>query len=1386
SLRAEKGEWQSGDIILDLYEVKKELGVGGFGKVYLLYHRGWQMDLAVKTPSNSTLEAAGGALNFEREAETWVNLGLHPHTVSCYYVRRVDNIPRVFAEYVAGGDLNQWIRQQLLYRGGTDRALARIIDIAIQFAWGLHYAHDQGLIHQDVKPANVIMTEGGTAKVTDFGLARAKALKVGGTRGETMVVDGVGLTPQYASPEQVTRQKLTRRTDIWSWAVSILEMFVGERTWESGTIAGYQLEAALETGPTQPYLPRIPPAIGELLGRCFREDPDQRPRTMDEVAEWLRTIYPEVTGAPYPRGTPVAGRDTADSLNNRAISLFDLGQCDEALKTWEHALKVQPHQLETTYNRGLILWRSGKVADDALVKEVGESGTNSGRRGDLLARLHMERGDCTNAITLLENNPLLASGDEGTAKLLTQAKNGLSRSRRSLGVFEHAWGICAVALDKNCRLALTGSEDGLLSLWDSIQGKCLRTIKGHQGQIYTVSFTPDGQHIISGGKDGLIKTWLLESGQCEYTFRGHLGSVRSLSMGLSGDLIVSGGEDHTLKLWKPPQEYCLLSMDGHRGTITAVCFDLEGRYALSGSDDGTLKQWNLETGQSTRTFKGHTGGVTSISLNGDGSNGLSGSQDESLRLWDLRSGECLRQFPAKQGAVNTVALSRDGRYALSGGQDGNIRLWEVERGVCLRTFAGHGGSLMDLCMSPDGLYAVSGSRDKTARLWNLKKKYEYAAPFILSQVRSSEKSIQLQTIYDGELATAKGALDKGNHKKALTHLRKARAQPGFERGKEAMILWRRLYQYLPHRWLHDAWRLFSLPGHDSAVRTVCLNRNSSYALSGGDDGLIKLWATEKGNCIRVLRGHLGPVTSLCFSNGGNFAFSGSEDHTVKFWDLDKSNCIQTFKGHTAGVTCVSLSSDQRLAVSGGTDQTLRLWETGTGRCLRVFQGHPQPVNSACFTQDSSHIISASGDQTIKIWEVESGKCSNSFGTFGGHTGAVNSLCASYDGRNFLSGGDDGTCRLWDLRRNFCLKTFSGHKEGVSSVSMSFDGSFALSAGRDGVVKLWEVANGECLHTLKGPGPRLNAVSLGYDRGLGVAGCEDGNIIFWILDWGLEEAVRNQEWYEEARPYLEVFLRQHMSPHGNLPIGVEVTEQEITNTLRRQGAPRWTKKDLEELRQRLNYAGYVGIGPTRLRAEIGKTMGRIKNGSYLQEGEPLEPMEDSSTPPTGSADNIVYTAVDTLADKARHLSIKVALAAGVVIGAILIYQLFYADHFEEQSALAAANEYLLQGDDINAVMADRRTRLHVAAEEGQTSVVALLVENGAGLHLRDGRGWTPMHAAAHGGHREVVALLISKGARTGIQAGRGLVTPLWLADTQGHQETVELLQRSRIANSRPEP
>jgi serine/threonine protein kinase len=85
-------------------------------------------------------------------------------------------IPHIFAEYIDGGSLADWIRRRTLYKGGPEQALQHMLDVAIQSAWELHYTHEQGLVHQDVKPANTMMTTSGIAKVTDLGLARARVL----------------------------------------------------------------------------------------------------------------------------------------------------------------------------------------------------------------------------------------------------------------------------------------------------------------------------------------------------------------------------------------------------------------------------------------------------------------------------------------------------------------------------------------------------------------------------------------------------------------------------------------------------------------------------------------------------------------------------------------------------------------------------------------------------------------------------------------------------------------------------------------------------------------------------------------------------------------------------------------------------------------------------------------------------------------------------------------------------------------------------------------------------------------------------------------------------------------------------------------------------------
>lgn len=474
------GHWNVGDVILDLYKVTDILGEGGFGKVYKVRHQGWNLDLAVKIPKPEIVEAAGGVENFEREAETWVNLGLHPHTVSCYYVRRIDESPVVFAEYVAGGSLHDWIESRRLYAQGANASLRRILDITIQFAWGLHYAHEQGLIHQDVKPSNVMVTTEGTVKVTDFGLANARtvadladdreiepqASKV--FDGTLMVVGSGSMTPAYCSPEQANGKNLTRRTDLWSWALSVLEMFQGERTWQYGTVAADALEYYLETGADDPLLPQMPMLFAKLLQRCFQENPSERFRNMLEVASQVQSIYKQVTGEAYPRQKPKVGKDIADNLNNRAVSLFDLGRQEEALQLWEQALQLQPHHLESTYNRGLILWRVGRINDDILVRDMEQM--RQSHPGNWVAYyylglVHLERDDCFQAIEILESIQGEGAQQQEVKAALAQAQERLPHSRRLLLTFKgHIDDINSVYLSADSRFALSGSGGGLSTL----------------------------------------------------------------------------------------------------------------------------------------------------------------------------------------------------------------------------------------------------------------------------------------------------------------------------------------------------------------------------------------------------------------------------------------------------------------------------------------------------------------------------------------------------------------------------------------------------------------------------------------------------------------------------------------------------------------------------------------------------------------------------------------------------------------------------------------------------------------------------------------------------------------------------------------------------------
>ncbi len=314
-------EWKSGQVILGEYAIEKELGRGGMGRVWLVKSQSTGRHFAVK---QALIRDEKHRKAFLTELQTWIDLPEHPNIVPCRFFRTVGDEIVIFADYIEGGSLADWIAK------GKLTGLEQIVDVAIQFAWGLHAIHERGLIHQDVKPGNVLMTPEGVPMVTDFGLARARlrspdgafvspALPPGPIHGSVLVSSG-GMTPAYASPEQRNGKPLSRKTDIWSWGVSILDMFMGGVSCpHGGHIAAAVLEALADNRDDGQESPSIPVPFVAILNQCFHNDPAKRWPSLLEAADASITMFCALIGRNYSRQLPHCQRPQQSHQHDRRV-----------------------------------------------------------------------------------------------------------------------------------------------------------------------------------------------------------------------------------------------------------------------------------------------------------------------------------------------------------------------------------------------------------------------------------------------------------------------------------------------------------------------------------------------------------------------------------------------------------------------------------------------------------------------------------------------------------------------------------------------------------------------------------------------------------------------------------------------------------------------------------------------------------------------------------------------------------------------------------------------------------------------------------------------------------------------------------------------------------
>ncbi|MBF0291079.1 MAG: protein kinase [Nitrospinae bacterium] len=1167
-------DWADGDVILGIYEVRGLLGEGGMGKVYKAHHLGWDVDIAVKSPRPQEIRKPGAAENFEREAETWVNLGLHPNIVSCYYVRRLGGLPRVFAEFIDGGSLQDWIKQ------GRISTVGEALDVAIQFAWGLHYSHERGLTHQDIKPANVMMTAGGVAKVTDFGLARAR---IGGMTdqgaGPASVKDALvtagGMTPAYCSPEQAERAHLSPKTDIWSWAVSILEMFTGEVTWMSGAVADSALDEFMLSGAKGKSPVAMPASLAELLKWCLNRDPSQRPSSMMDVANVLREMYRKETGIPYPRMEIKPGKAVADNLNNRAVSLLDLGKGKEAERLWEEALKVQPHHPESTFNLGLSLWRSGRIADMTAMRRVEEAMKSHVENWNLpyyLALINMERDDYGSAVSTLAS-----VGDEeakgAIEPMAKTAQERLDKSRRLLkSVQAHAKSATATDISADGKFILTGGDDRAVKLWDAKSGELIRTFSdAHKSPVTRVCLSADGSKALTCGYRAAIM-WDTAKGEPIRTFASaHEGWISSAWISGAGDRVLTAGWDGVAKTWEPQIGAPLGKLADCYGS---AWLSSDGRSVVSGHLDNTVKMWKADGGAILQTIKTHPG---PMAMSSDDQYLITSDMDNTLKLWEVTTGRLKKVMVGHTESVTSVTFTGDGMLVLSSSYDGTVRLWDSRTGRLLRTFEGHAGPVYCVRCDASGSLAVSSGWDGTVRTWSLGASMPYRAPMAICRIQASETVLSAGVDYENRVIEAREALSRGDMKTVIGKIRDARSQKGYSRGSEAVELWGSLYTRLPRKGLKGGWEGVVMMGHEDSVTSVSITQDGGRILSGGLDRTLRLWSAASGSAIKTLKGHTDRVNTVDMSGDGGLAVSGSGDWTVRLWDLEAGECLAAMEGHSGPVNSVALTGDGAFAVSGGGDGMVILWGVSSGRRARRFAGHAGAVNAVAVTRDCRMIISGGDDKDLRLWETVTG---DQICVMSGHQRPVHCVSFNHDGSQAISGSADGEIRLWDTATAACLKTISDGEDPVNSISFTLDGAYAFSGHASGSARLWDLKSGSLVRIFTGHSASVNSVCISWDSGIAISCGADKTVKTWQLDWELDDSEK-PAWDDKAVPYIMEFLMEATPYVSQLPHGRDPFENEVKGALQRAGSPGWSKAEQERLVFTLGCAGLGWLNPEEL-------------------------------------------------------------------------------------------------------------------------------------------------------------------------------------------------------------
>ena len=573
-------------------------------------------------------------------------------------------------------------------------------------------------------------------------------------------------------------------------------------------------------------------------------------------------------------------------------------------------------------------------------------------------------------------------------------------------------------------------------IWNGIMGDPVRKLEGHEFDIKSITFSPDGSHVATASVDDTSKIWSAKNGSLIHTLVGHTATVQQAVFDHVGEKVVTLSLDRTIRVWETRSGASLqtfrLDIDEFPFSwfVTArVEVSPNGKYLIAIFGSQILRVWDLESSDLISDVGADGRGFYAVNfdlVSGEPVAVMASDERTPLNLVNLISNEPVT-FATTEWMTSAVVNST-GTRAITTGFDQNAEVWDLLSGHVLFRLEGHRGSAVTSAdFSDDDSLMLTVDWNGTARVWKAK------VGMLQSTVRA----------HSGKISSI--SFDKSGSRFVTA-------------GDDNQL----------NFWSFDPIsKLTSISSFDAPLGAAVINAEGSRAVSVSElmpfpqefDPTARIWDLKTGEELLALKnGHTNSLSKASFDIESRDVFTVSwSENKINRWDSETGEYVDSWRVPTTGsiVSVTSFGHEERpVALTSEKSGAVLMWDLPSLSVTSSFEGHRLWCQSARFNPSGTRLVTGSGDMNAKIWEVESGSL---VFTLEGHRRMMMDAQFSPNGSLIATGGHDEGVMVWDADSGELLADLRDHGNGLSAFAFHPSGKFLLTA-TDGYIKCWDVSH----------------------------------------------------------------------------------------------------------------------------------------------------------------------------------------------------------------------------------------------------------------------------------------------------------------------------------------